>query len=634
MELSDRESNILKLGLDYSFVDKSKYIKQNVAVEMEALAELVDKKVPIENKEIFHECLRKYTNVFTTNINTTKDYTYKDLKSLINNEDIVLLKGDKDTAVVIMKKDDYVRKMEDMINTGIEDGTYVKCEEDTTISDLKHFKTFLKNHFQDHPKYKKMMPDTHQPARLYGTAKTHKFENYNEITIENIKLRPITDQSGTMTYNASQVIAEYLSPLAKNEYVINDCLTFPKILADNKIGNDEEDFSYDVVSLFTNVPIDDTIKFIIDEIYTQKRLKPICSKLIMSRFLKKLVSGCQVTFNGMLIKQIDGSAMGNPLSVVLANIFMTKLERDVVDPERPILYKRYVDDVFTRKKKNQEDTLIENLNSYHPKIRFTVEKNIGKFLDTKLEMKDGEYQTKVSRNRKLPMHWSSKVPKKFKRNVINNDLDRASKISSNLEYEKEEIRKKYKNADFPKRYVESVIRQFEEKRNNQNEDIISGEVEKPFIPVKLPFCAKNENTAKHFLSKVNEFTNNSFKICVVWQTRKVRTLFKLKDKSQYTSCVIYQGTSNDNNNIKYIGETKFITTHRWEQHNDPTHDSSPAKYLRDHPEDSFNWQVLSMASTNTNKRKIHEALFINKYKPTLNYQIAHKKLNLFKNGIT
>ena len=404
-----------------------------------------------------------------------------------------------------------------------------------------------------------------------------------------------------------------------------DCLTFPKILADNKIGNDEEDFSYDVESLFTNVPIEDTIKFITDEIYTQKRLQ---------KLLKKLVSGCQVTFNGMLIKQIDGSAMGNPLSVVLANIFMTKLERDVVEPERPILYKRYVDDVFARKKKNQVDTLITKLNNYHPKIRFTVEKNVEKFLDTKLEMKEVEYHTKVSRNRKLPMHWSSKVPKKFKRNVINNDLHRASKISSNFEYEKDEIRKKYKNDDFPKPYVESVIRQFEGKQNGQNENEINEEVGKPFIPVKLPFCAKNENTAKQFLSKVNEFTNNSFKICVVWQTRKVRTLFKLKDRSKYRSCVIYQGTSNDDNNIKYIGETKFITTHRWEQHNDPTHESRPAKYLRDHPEDSFNWEVLAMTTKNTNKRKIHEALFINKFKPILNRQVAHKKLNLFKNGIT
>ena len=135
-----------------------------------------------------------------------------------------------------------------------------------------------------------MMPDSHQPARLYGIAKTHKFENYDEITADNIKLRPIMDQSGTMVYNTSQIIAEYLSPLGENNYVIKDTLSFPQILIQNKINQDEEDISYDVESLFTNVPIDDTIGYIIKEIYVSKRLPIICTQLIMKRLLKKLTA--------------------------------------------------------------------------------------------------------------------------------------------------------------------------------------------------------------------------------------------------------------------------------------------------------------------------------------------------------
>ena len=45
---------------------------------------------------------------------------------------------------------------------------------------------------------------------------------------------------------------------------------FPPLL------DDEEDLSYDVESLFTNIPIKDTIKYIIEQIYTHKKLKPIC----------------------------------------------------------------------------------------------------------------------------------------------------------------------------------------------------------------------------------------------------------------------------------------------------------------------------------------------------------------------
>ena len=45
--------------------------------------------------------------------------------------------------------------------------------------------------------------------------------------------------------------------------------------------------------------------------------------------------------------------MGGPLSVIFSDIFMTKLEDDVVRPLKPIFYKRFVDDTFNiRKKKN------------------------------------------------------------------------------------------------------------------------------------------------------------------------------------------------------------------------------------------------------------------------------------------
>ena len=112
--------------------------------------------------------------------------------------------------------------------------------------------------------------------------------------------------------------------------------------------------SYDVESLFTNVPADETIEYILDEIYVNKRLKPICkSRLIMSRMLKKLISDSLFSINGRLIKQKDGFSMGGPLSVDISGIFMTNLEKEVVYPARPILFKRYIDDILNRKKKKR-----------------------------------------------------------------------------------------------------------------------------------------------------------------------------------------------------------------------------------------------------------------------------------------
>ena len=139
---------------------------------------------------------------------------------------------------------------------------------------------------------------------------------------------------------------------------------------------------------------------------------------------------------------------------------MTKLEKEVVYPESPILYRRFVDDVFNRKKKNEEDTLLPKLNSYHHKTKFTVEVKLEKFLDTKMKLINGKYETKVYHNRKMPMHWSSKVPKKIKRNIITNDLHRAKKISSDFTEEKDVIYLKYEKAGYPKRFIASVTNDF------------------------------------------------------------------------------------------------------------------------------------------------------------------------------
>ena len=56
---------------------------------------------------------------------------------------------------------------------------------------------------------------------------------------------------------------------------------------------------------------------------------------------------------------------------------------------------------------------------------------------------------------------------------------------------------------------------------------------KPFIPIGLPYCPKNAVVSNNFLKKLSKFNNNNFSFAIIWQTRKVKTLSKLKDKSTY-----------------------------------------------------------------------------------------------------
>ena len=71
------------------------------------------------------------------------------------------------------------------------------------------------------------------------------------------------DQMGTYTYNAAQVISNYLKPLCINEYSIKDTLQFPQLLKDLRpLKDDKEYVSYGVESLFANIPLKETIDFI------------------------------------------------------------------------------------------------------------------------------------------------------------------------------------------------------------------------------------------------------------------------------------------------------------------------------------------------------------------------------------
>ena len=55
-----------------------------------------------------------------------------------------------------------------------------------------------------------MRPVSNQPGRFFATAKTHKFPSSNDIAVENLKLCPIIDLTGTYAYKTSKVITNYL----------------------------------------------------------------------------------------------------------------------------------------------------------------------------------------------------------------------------------------------------------------------------------------------------------------------------------------------------------------------------------------------------------------------------------------
>ena len=238
----------------------------------------------------------------------------------------------------------------------------------------------------------------------------------------------------------------------------------------------------------------------------------------------------------------------------------------------------------------------------------------------------------------MPVHWTSKVPKRYKRNAINGDLNRSYQISMNFDHEKEIIREKYHLAGFPTRFVDSVIHQFHQKLIDEQAeyeliipDFLFAEPKK-FILVEIPYCVSNENTVKRFLGKLQSFVHHKLDIAVKWSTKKIRSLFRLKDKNPHPACKIYEGICSCSAN--YIGETKRNVETRWNEHENPNKDSEPAKHLRKFPDHKFDWKILLTAPVNAKLCKIVESSMIALKQPSLNEQLDFDQLILFRNGVT
>ena len=88
--------------------------------------------------------------------------------------------------------------------------------------------------------------------------------------------------------------------------------------------------SFDIESLFTNVPLKKTIEIILDRVYSENKISPTLSKALRKKLLLDACTKIFFSFNKKLYEQTDGVSMGSPLDLLMANVVMTKHERVLV----------------------------------------------------------------------------------------------------------------------------------------------------------------------------------------------------------------------------------------------------------------------------------------------------------------
>ena len=97
----------------------------------------------------------------------------------------------------------------------------------------------------------------------------------------------------------------------------------------------------------------------------------------LREMLRLILQENSFQFNGKDFLQTHGTAMGTKTAVSFANIFMAKIETAIIDQHstKPLLWKRYIDDVFSLWDTNREEinNFIKHANNYHPTIKFTAD---------------------------------------------------------------------------------------------------------------------------------------------------------------------------------------------------------------------------------------------------------------------
>ena len=226
---------------------------------------VADLESALKNTEIPDETKQHIRHQIATNLNNKRPVKLdkeeqKTIKDLQNDNEIIILPADKGRMIVIMNKSDYIDKANTLLN---DTETYQPLDTDPSKTTVNRINQKLKQ-LKDKDKlnettYHRTRPNDATTAKFYGLPKVHK---------ENIPLRPIVSLPGSPTYELSKYLAMILHPLVKTSpHTINNANDFLTNIKNLKLEPDEIMISFDVVSLFTSIPLD-TAKRITNELLT------------------------------------------------------------------------------------------------------------------------------------------------------------------------------------------------------------------------------------------------------------------------------------------------------------------------------------------------------------------------------
>ena len=256
------------------------------------------------------------------------------LKDLRNDNSIVIMKPDKGNGVVIVNKDDYHKKMDEIL---ADTSKFELLDDDAvklTIKRENQVKALLKKLKTDNcinaKTCNELYPTDTRTGILYGLPKIHK---------PSIPFRSILSCTNHYSYKIAKFFIPFLTPISMNSFIIKDSFSFVQELLNIDINTDNVFMaSFDIASFFTNIPVDETIETISNHLFAHCMYFEGFDRLQFTKLLSLSVKKCHFIFNGRLCQQIDGVAMGSPLGSLFANIFLSFHEKSWL-PNCPASFK-------------------------------------------------------------------------------------------------------------------------------------------------------------------------------------------------------------------------------------------------------------------------------------------------------
>jgi len=340
-----------------------------------------------------------------------------------HNPDVIFTRADKGNTTVALDRLEYIKKMENNLS---DINTYTFMQRNPInklIEELKRtLKGWLQKEYISNYTHSQLNASNAILPRAYGLPKIHKNGH---------QLRIIVFSIGSPLHK----FATYLKTILQASFPIT-CNSFKnsgeivKKLANIHIPDDHDLVSLDVVSLFTNVPID----LVIEVLDNRWNFIEPHTKIPKEEFLdaiKFTLNSTYFIFNERIYKQTFGAPMGSPLSPIIADLALRNLESHILKnlSFKPAFYIRYVDDIALLVPHVSLNELLRNFNSFHPRLKFTLE-NGGtslNFLELTMINRDGKlifdwFHKPTYSGRLLNFH--SKHPMSQKRGIIINSVDK------------------------------------------------------------------------------------------------------------------------------------------------------------------------------------------------------------------